>query len=333
MSESIRRRTLLKQIGAGVAGGALVEPLLRAETPASRPAADSGNLARRTLGRTGVQVPILSFGTAPMGHAFYETEPFEKVIYAALEAGIIYLDTAPLYDVAQERLAPILAKRRKDIFLVTKAWSRSKDEALKSLAKSIETMGVDHVDLCHLHNVGQYTHEEALGKEGLLAGVLEAKKRGWTRFIGCSGHAQRDRWLPVIETDEIDVVMPAMNFVDRHTYNFEEQVLPTARKHRCGIVCMKVYGGVTGGWDGYKKRRPGRLAQSDDLRQDAVDYALSIPGVATCVIGMKTLDELRLTLEAVRKHKPLEGDRRRQVLARGEQMAREWKDHFGPVTA
>jgi aryl-alcohol dehydrogenase-like predicted oxidoreductase len=278
-----------------------------------------------------MRVAPLAFGTAPMGHAFYRPEPFEEVINTAIDAGINYMDTARLYDVAEERLAPILARRRKEVFLVTKTWANTRDDALRSLEKSLSLMGVDSVDLCHMHNVSQYTREEALGKGGLLEGLQEARKRGWIKHIGCTGHMQPDRFIPVIETGEIEVLMVAMNFADCYTYNFEEKVLPTARKHGCAIVCMKVFGGVTGGWDGYKKRRPGRLAGREH-HQDAVDYALSIPDVSTCVIGLRTLEELRLAIEAVRNHRPLAGKRREVVMAKGKKLAAEWGDHFGPVT-
>ncbi|HOQ88146.1 MAG TPA: aldo/keto reductase [Phycisphaerae bacterium] len=342
MAGEIGRRQLLRQIGAGVAGGVVVGHALGDGGAASRPASETGasgasaavgtlrDLPTRRLGRVGIEVPPLSFGTAAMGHAFYQAEPFEEVMNAALDAGVKYVDTARIYDVAEERLKSILARRRKEIFLVTKTWAKSKDACLKSLDKSMSLMGVDQVDLCHIHNVGDYEPEEILGKDGCLAALLEAKKRGLIRFIGCTGHFKPHKFAAVIETGEIDVVMCAMNFVDCHTYNFEQKVLPIARKHNCGIVCMKVYGGVTGSWDGYKKRRPGRLV-SDEHRQDAFDYALSIPGLATCVVGIKTLEELRLAIQAVRNFKPLEGERRRAVLAKGAEMAKEWGPHLGDV--
>ncbi len=325
---TLGRRDFLSGLGLGAAIYAAGQAA-RADAPASNP--DVGtikDLPRRRLGRTGIMVPPLSFGTAPMGHAFYRAEPFEEVLNAAIDAGITYLDTARVYDVAEERLAPILKKRRDEVFLVCKCWAKTRDEALKSLEKSLSLMQVDKVDLLHLHNVGQFPTEVALGKGGLMEGILEARKRGLTRFVGCTGHLGVPRFLPVLETGEIDVMMVAMNFVDRHTYNFEEKVLPAAQKHDVGIVCMKVYGGVTGSWDGYKKRRPGRLA-GDETRQMAVDYALSLPDVATCVIGMRTLDEVRMTIEAVRNHRPLEGERHEQVLARGRELATEWGKHFG----
>lgn len=351
MNDELGRRAFIRRIGAGVTGGVLAGRALADERgaarsgldrPDSRPAqgaaAESGggrvgtirDLPTRSLGRVGIQVPPLSFGTAPMGHAFFQAEPFEEVMHAAIDAGVRYIDTARIYDVAEERLKPVLARRRNEVFLATKTWAKSKEDCLRSLDQSLSLMGVDRVDLCHIHNVGAYETEEAIGKNGCLAGLLEAKKRGLVRYIGCTGHLRPQRFVPVIDTGEIDVLMCAMNFVDGHTYNFEEKVLPTARKHNCAIVCMKVYGGVTGSWDGYKKRRPGRLV-ADEHRQRAFDYALSIPGVATCVVGMKTLEELRLAIEAVRGFKPLEGERRQAVLAKGAEMAREWGPHFGDV--
>jgi len=344
MDQNLGRRELLRQIGAGVTGGVLAGHALAGEdaggaaSTTSRPAsAGAGakvgtlrDLPTRRLGRVGIQVPPLSFGSAPMGHAFYAAEPFEEVVHAAIDAGMNYIDTARIYDVAEERLKPVLARRRKEVFLVTKTWSKTRDACLESLEKSMTLMGVDQVDLCHIHNVGAYETEEAIGKNGCLDGLLEAKRRGLIRFIGCTGHLKPHKFVPIIETGEIDVLMCAMNFVDRHTYNFEEKVLPVARKHDCGMICMKVYGGVTGSWDGYKKRRPGRLVD-DEHRQDAFDYALSLPGVATCVVGMKSLEELRLAVEACRRFKPLEGRRREAVLAKGAKMAEEWGPHFGDV--
>jgi uncharacterized protein len=338
MKPGIGRREFLQRVGGGLVAGSLAPAVLRADVkmPQTAPAGGGSSavgtirdLPRRPFGKIGIDLPPLNLGCAPMGHAFYTPEAFEEVVNAALDAGVVYLDTARVYDVAEERLRPILAKRRKEVFLVTKAWANNRDDALRSLEKSLSLMGVDYADLGHLHNVGQFTREEAIGKGGLLDGLLEARKRGWIKHIGCTGHLKPERFIDVIETGEIEAIMVAMNFVDCHTYNFEERVLPVARKHGCGIVAMKVYGGVTGSWDGYKKRRPGRLAVDDQLRQHAVDYALSIPGISACTIGIRTLDELRLTIQAIRNHKPLEGPRRDEVLALGAKMAQEWGPHFG----
>jgi hypothetical protein len=355
MDEAIRRREFLQQIGAGVVGGLVAGEAIAngganasetaASAPASRPVADSvdsrpatiivgtvRDLPMRRLGRTGIQVPMLSFGTAPLGQGFFDPEPFEQVMHAAIDAGIKYIDTARIYDVAEERLKPVLAKRRKEVFLVTKAWAKSTDACLRSLEKSFTIMGIDYADVGHIHNVGDYTTEQAIGKDSCLAGLREAKKRGLIRHIGCTAHNLPAKLIPVLETGEIDVLMVPVNFVDGFTYNFEEKILPIAVKHDCGIVAMKVYGGA-GGWGGYKKRQPGRLSVNEH-RQDAIDYALSVPGMASLVVGIKTLQELAAAVQAVRNFKPLEGKRRKAVLAKGASMAKEkaWGEHFGPVT-
>jgi aryl-alcohol dehydrogenase-like predicted oxidoreductase len=331
MSSDFQRRDFLRAIGAGVLGASAGSPASHGEgAAASASVGTIADLPKRRLGRIGIDVPLLSFGTAAMGHAFFLAKPFEEVMFAAIAAGVRYIDTAPIYDVAQERLAPVLAKHRKDVFLVTKSREHTGDGVLRDLKRSLTLMKVDSADLCHIHNLGDFTFEEVTGSRGILEALREAKKRGWIRFVGVSGHIKPDRYVPVIETGEIDMVMCAMNFVDRHTYSFEEKVLPVARRHDCAIVAMKVLGGNSGGFGGYKKRLPGNLI-TDEHRQWAIDYALSLPGVATMVIGLKSLDELRLVIQAVRRFKPLEGDRREAVLAHGRELANQWGEHFGPA--
>ena len=329
MATDIGRREFLQRAGVSAAvAGALLSGV--ADAAESATAAAPATLPSRRLGRLGIEMPVLGFGSAPMGHALYEAAPFEAVIEAALDAGIRYVDTAPIYDVAEMRLAPVLARRRQEIFLVTKTWAKSRTAALQSLEASLRRLRVETVDLCHIHNVGSYSQDEAIGPDGCLAGLLEARKHGWIRHIGCTGHSHVANFVPVLETGEIDLLMVAMNFVDAHTYPFQETVLPVARKHDCAIACMKVYGGVINLWEGYRRAEPGRLA-GNEFRQDAVDYALSIPGVSLAVIGMKSLEELRLTLAAVRGHTPVEGDRRQRLLATGRELAAQWGPRYGPV--
>jgi len=332
MSGELQRREFLRAVSAGVVGTAVSSGIATAaDSSGAKPLVGSiADLPKRKLGRIGIEVPVLSFGSAPMGHAYYRAEPFEEVMSAAIEAGISYIDTAPIYDVAQARLAPVLARHRKDVFLVTKSRERTGKDVLADIERSLATMKVENADLCHIHNLGDFTFEECTGPGGILEGLQEAKKRGRIKYIGVSGHLKPARYAPILDTGQIDVVMNAMNFVDRHTYGFEDKVLPIAQKHGCGIVAMKVLGGNAGGFGGYKKREPGNLV-THELRQWAVDYALSLPGVTTMVVGMKTLEELRLMIEAVRNFKPLDGDRREMVLAKGSELAKSLGAHFGPV--
>src|SRR5437763_16936202 len=100
-------------------------------------------------------MPVLSLGSAPMGQGFFQAQPFEAVINAALDAGVRYIDTARIYDVAQERLGPVMVKRRREVVLVTKTMAPTRDEVLADLEGSLKLLQTDHVDLCHIHNLPQ----------------------------------------------------------------------------------------------------------------------------------------------------------------------------------
>jgi aryl-alcohol dehydrogenase-like predicted oxidoreductase len=339
MRDRLGRREFLQRVGDVAAVGlggmlaagadAATTTTTRRDSTASLDGLTLADWPRNKLGRTGFEVAPLSIGLASMGHALYTPEEFEPVVNAAIDAGVNYLDIAPNYDVAEERLGPVMAKRRKEVFLADKTEAPSRDGTLKLIETSLKKMRTDRLDLCHLHNVGTFETEKVLGRGGMLEGVQTAKDRGLVRFIGTSGHLNVGRFVPVLETGQIDVLMCAMNFVDHHTYNFEERVLPVARKHNVGIVAMKVLGGAKGGFGNYRHRAPGAL--SEKYYSHAIRYAMGIPGIATIVLGIKTIDELKQAIRAVRGYRPFTDAEKASVERQGRALAAEWRDHFGPV--
>jgi hypothetical protein len=285
---------------------------------------------RRKLGRTGIEVPPLSMGLAPMGHALFPADEFEPVVHAAIDAGIVYLDVAPNYDVAEQRVGPVMAKRRNEVFLAGKveAGTWQKDDTVRLIETSLKKMQSDRLDLCHIHNINDFTEAQAIGKGGCLDGIKEARKRGLVKFIGVSGHLGVGRFIPVLETGEIDVVMCPLNFVDRFTYNWEERVLPTARKHGTAIVAMKVLGGCMS--FRYAEKGPALLASPEHYRS-AIRYSMGLPDLATCVVGIKSLGELRMVISATREFKSLTAEEQAWVDREGKWLAARWKAHMGPV--
>ena len=98
-------------------------------------------LPTRVLGKTGISMPLLGFGTAPAGKRLTHREAVH-LFETALNAGVKYFDTAPEfagYGKAQERLGDLLKRRREEIFLVTKCYDPTYDGTLKLLERNLRT--------------------------------------------------------------------------------------------------------------------------------------------------------------------------------------------------
>ena len=208
----------------------------------------TSSLPTRKLGKTGVTLPILGFGTAHTGLRL-STREAVHLYETAFRAGVTYFDTAPEfagYGKAQVQLSHFLKHVRSEVFLVTKCYEPDGERALRLLQQSLKELGTDYADLVFVHSVGADKMDPNIvfGKHGTYAALLKAKSIGLTRFVGLSGHSRPQRFLHALRQFEIDVLLNAVNFVDRHTYNFEEQVWPAAVQANIGLIAMKVYGGA-----------------------------------------------------------------------------------------
>jgi aryl-alcohol dehydrogenase-like predicted oxidoreductase len=136
----------------------------------------------------------------------------------------------------------------------------------------------------------------------------------------------------MLETDTVDVMMVAMNFVDRFVYGFEEKVLPAARKRETGVLAMKVFGGVAGGFGNYGKRDPHPSQLDAEHHRASIRYARSLEGVCGMVIGVHSAEQLRRNIELVVKAEPLAKEELDKLLETGKEIAAGWSPRFGPVT-
>jgi uncharacterized protein len=292
-------------------------------------AAGTGALPRRTLGRTGVKVPILGFGLAPVGSDRTSFDEAEQIVRGAIDIGVTYLDVSPDYGDAEAKLKRPLQGNRERVFLVTKVNPSAPDAAgvQRQIEASLKRMGVDHLDAVHVHNLGDFSMDMVLGSNGTLAGLKEARRRGLIRFIGTSGHMRPPRFATAIATGDIDLTMNALNFADRHNYDFEGLVLPVARKHGTAVVAMKVLGGARD-WR-YDGHTPATLA---DYHARAIRYSLGLPGVCTAVIGFSNLDEVRQAAAVARTYRPLSAEERAALLDEGRKLAQARGLYYGPVS-
>jgi uncharacterized protein len=288
-------------------------------------------LPTRILGKTSVQLPILGFGTGPTGVRL-NTRDAVYLYETAFRGGIRYFDTAPEfagYGKAQVQLSHFLKHVRSEVFLVTKCFEPDGERALKLLEKSLKELGTSYADLVFVHSVGDDKMDPRMvfGRHGTYAALQKAKTLGLTKYVGLSGHSRPQRFLHALRQFEIDVLLNAVNFVDRHTYNFEEQVWPAAVHANIGLIAMKVYGGA-------QDPPPARLSHAQmpvDYHDAAFRYALSQPQVCCAVIGMATPWELEQNLQRARNFQPLSAVEAKRLHEAGAPMARQWTDHLGPL--
>lgn len=289
-------------------------------------AAESGPIEKRLLGHTGLKVGVLGIGASPLGREELSQAQVNDVIAAAVDHGVNYLDTAPIYGQSERRLGPALKGRRDRFVLVTKVEATSRQDATWQVQESLQKTRAEYFDLVHIHNVGRTDRfpslDVLLGEDGALAGLEALKKRGLVRHIGMTCHLRPRRALPILRTGRVEAVMAAVNCIDRHIYNFEETVFQEAAERGLGIVAMKILGGARG---------DGAILSGERDYERAVRYALGIPGLSVAIMGLKSVAELEQAVATVRAYRPLEGAELSQALADGKELASELGEHRGPA--
>jgi aryl-alcohol dehydrogenase-like predicted oxidoreductase len=172
-----RRDFLKKGTAAGLAASQkILEPLAHAKDK------DLSPVAKRRLGKTGVDLSIIALG----GVAVMDTEQSfaNNLVAEAFDRGINYYDVAPEYGNAQERLGPALEPYRQRVFLACKTLERSKDGAATELEHSLKLLRTDYVDLYQLHALTKMEDlEKAAGPGGALETFVAARQAGKVRFI------------------------------------------------------------------------------------------------------------------------------------------------------
>ncbi len=321
---TISRRNFARA-GALAAGAALAASGRAEEPPAV------GAVERVELGRTGAKVSRLGIGCAYLDRGNVSTDDVAATIHRGLELGVNYLDVARTYGAAEEKMGPTVKEVRDRVFLVTKVLEPTYDGAWKSLRESLKKLQTDHVDLVHLHNFGDDNlwGDDAMvfGAKGAMGALREARKQGLVRFIGASGHLHPSRFHRAIDSGEIDVLMNAVNFIVRHTYDFEHKVWARARTLNLGLVAMKVLGGA--------KRAEGGFKMDDEHYERALRYVLSVPGLSTAVVGLENVAELEKAVATVAAARPFSPEEERDVARRGLELAAEpeWSKVYGdPLT-
>lgn len=325
LSRGITRREFL---GAAASVAALTTVAGRASRAEEAPEAEAAPIPKRVLGRTGREVTILGIGLGALGDGGLPEGQVCSVLTEALDLGITYVDTAPIYGKTQSYVGPIIEARREGLFLTSKIRPpHLVGPAREQLESALRDLRTDALDLVHIHQVADHPFESLEQPDGVLTVLRKAKEEGLVRHIGASGHHTPQSFLPLLEAaPDLDVIMVPVNVVDRHLYAFESEVIPRASEAGTAVIAMKLLGGVPGWQYGVGR---GRLV-SADFYEPTIRYALGHEGVTTGIVGFCTSEELRMGVEVARRFRPLDAEELAALDAPSRQLAAEWGAHFGP---
>ena len=165
------------------------------------------------------------------------------ILNRAIDLGITYLDTAYAYGdgESETRVGRVMATRRKDVWLATKIPDRTRDEFLRRLEASLKRLQTDHVDLVHIHSLGQADDLAKIeAPDGALKGLMEAREQKMARFAGMTSHTNGEVMATAIKRHDLDCVQMALNA--SRNGRFEELALPAANAKNLGVIAMKVTG-------------------------------------------------------------------------------------------
>ena len=256
-------------------------------------------MEKRKFGKTDMEFSVLGFGGAEIGYNESQTqEEVDRLLNSALDSGLNVIDTAAAYKTSEEMIGKAVGHRRDDYYLLTKcgaldAFSRfdwSADGIVKTVETSLKNLKTDHVDIVQLHSCDS----EELRRGDAIEGLERAREKGYTRYIGYSG--DREDAQTAIELGAFDSLQTSVSVADQTPISGN---IPLAVDKGLGIIAKRpianaVWRHTSKPADSYHHEYWDRIQKLnfDFLRLPveesvgiALRFTLSIPGVATAIVG------------------------------------------------
>ena len=285
----------------------------------------------RLLGRTGVKVSPLCLGAMNFGGATQEADSI-RIIHAALDAGVNFVDTANVYNEGQSEIVvgKALASRRSQVILATKVHGKmgegvndqgnSRLHILKACEDSLRRLNTEYIDLYQIHRPNP-----EIPVDETLRALTDLVQSGKIRYIGCSTHpawmvmealAMSERYGYARYISE----QPPYNLLDRR---IENELVPLAQRYNLalipwaplaqGVLAGRYTTGTPHPSDSRAGRQPGsiyaeRVSQAGveagtrfaELARQfgktpgqlALTWCKDQPGITAPIVGPRTLEQL-----------------------------------------
>jgi aryl-alcohol dehydrogenase-like predicted oxidoreductase len=233
----------------------------------------------RQLGNSGVRVSVIGLGANRFGSAEVPQAEVDKIVGAALDAGVNFIDTANVYNNgrSEETLGNALKGRLDKMVMATKfsfprktsanSWGASRYHMIQALEQSMHRLQTDHVDLYYCHR-----WDDTTPIEETLRALDDLIRMGKVRYIGASLYAawqlahanilaELKGWTPFV------VLQSEYNLLKR---GVEREVLPYCRAHKVGFVPYYPLAGgfLTGKYEAGKPPPKGSRGESLRIVQD-----------------------------------------------------------------
>lgn len=246
-------------------------------------------IEKRVFGRTGHLSSVALFGAAALSNVTQAEA--ERTLDLLLEYGINHIDTANSYGESEKRIGPWLAPYRQEFFLATKTGERTYQGAWDHLARSLDLLRTDHIDLWQMHNlVDPHEWEVAMGPGGVLEAFIQAREQGLVSFLGVTGHgvtiaAMHRRSL---ERYDFDAVLLPYNFVMMQNPHYAadfEALMALCRQKQVAVQTIKSI--CRRGWGDHPHTRTTWYEPFEDQAEIdmAVHWVLSRPGIFLNTVG------------------------------------------------
>jgi predicted aldo/keto reductase-like oxidoreductase len=291
---SISRRNF---IGASLSG--LVSAGMISLTPSSLLAQNeagqkknSGEIIHRELGRTGINVPIVSMGVM--------VADAPGIVKAAYEMGIRLFDTAANYQYgANEQMLGNVVNRlgiRDKVTIVTKIFIPAQRQGLEGkqwekkaatlLEGSLRRMKTDYADAVLVHDVSS---ADDINNPALIEAMKKLKKEGKTRAIGLATHRNMAEVLnEAVRLGDYDVVLTAINFTMADDANLMAAI-DSAAKSGIGLIAMKALAGGSR-WPNPESRSN---YSGSVITTAALKWVMNNENITTTIPGLTNFDHLR----------------------------------------
>ena len=260
-------------------------------------------IARENFGRTKHQSSRVIFGAAALSSVSQQVA--DRTLEVLVEHGINHIDVAASYGDAELRVKPWLRNARDSFFLATKTGQRKAADAREELHRSLDRLGVDHVDLWQLHNLADPIEwDTALSPGGAIEAAVEAREQGLVRWIGVTGHGAQiaANHRRSVQRFDFDSVLLPYNFVTMqspyYAENFEALVATCAER---GTAVQTIKSIALRPWLGRERRRTTwyePLEEQSDIDL-AAWWVLGRPGVFLNTVG--DVDLLPRVLDAAER--------------------------------